>query len=136
MTTPPSRCSTAETRHPVIDRLLRARNGIRSVASAENESALVGADLYFALGTLAQCSAAVNQVIEQFGTTIGRTLGDGTAVADTGPYAGAPDTALLKAVFALASASAGCEPVTAAVTDAQIAVSDLAATRESGRPNR
>lgn len=113
--------------HALSDELAEAHDRLHRAGIAAAGSPVVASDLYWALGTLGQCVTAVNELIERLGTNARRQLRTGTSAAETGPYADAPDTALLSAVLALAKASSDCQPVHAAVADAQIAVSDLVA---------
>jgi len=102
--------------HPLTDALADARDHLRRATTVTSRIPLAGADLYWALGVLGQCTSAANDVIEKIGIDAAEQLSGGTT---------ARDTALVSAVLALATASARCQPVTAAVTDAQIAVTDL-----------
>ena len=111
--------------HPLTDELSDARDHLRRATTSASRAPLVGADLYWALGVLAQCTSAVNDVIERIGIDAGEQLSGGSAANDSGPITTARDTALVSAVLALATASARCQPVTTAVTDAQVAVTDL-----------
>ncbi|WP_202595053.1 hypothetical protein [Rhodococcus sp. JG-3] len=114
--------------HPLTDHLADARDHLRRAATSASRAPLAGADLYWALGILAQCTSAANDVIERIGVDAGQQLPDGSNANKSDPTTTARDTALVSAVLSLATASARCGPVTAAVTDAQIAVTDLVAT--------
>ncbi|WP_197914487.1 hypothetical protein [Rhodococcoides fascians] len=111
--------------HPLTDALADARDHLRRATTVASRTPLVGADLYWALGVLGQCTSAANDVIEKIGIDAAEQLSGGSAAEESSPITTARDTALVSAVLALATASAGCQPVTAAVTDAQIAVTDL-----------
>ncbi|MDJ0396467.1 hypothetical protein QMK17_24495 [Rhodococcus sp. G-MC3] len=121
-------CTSDIYSHPLTDQLAAARDRLRQASVTTSGSPLVGPDLYWALGVLAQCLTATNEFIEHVGVNASGQLTSGTSVVESGPFTGAPDTALLSAVLALATASSHCSPVIDAVTDAQIAVADLAAT--------
>jgi hypothetical protein len=94
-----------------------------------SETPIVAADLYWSIGALAQCLAAMDEVISQLGTNARKQLRSGKFDVESGPFEGEPDAALLTAILALARASSSCEPVQTAIGNAQIAVSDLVATR-------
>ncbi|WP_179275998.1 hypothetical protein [Rhodococcus sp. 06-235-1A] len=111
--------------HPLTDALVDARDHLRRATTAASRTPLVGADLYWALGVLGQCTSAANDVIERIGIDAAGQLSGGSDADDSGPVTTARDTALVSAVLALATASARCQSVTAAVADAQIAVTDL-----------
>ncbi|CAH0155721.1 hypothetical protein [Rhodococcoides fascians] len=119
--------------HPLTDHLADARNHLRRAAASASRAPLAGADLYWALGILAQCTSAANDVIERIGVDAGQQLPDGSNANESDPTTTARDIALVSAVLSLATASARCGPVTAAVTDAQVAVTDLVATSNPRR---
>ncbi|WP_249305113.1 hypothetical protein [Rhodococcus sp. 14-2483-1-1] len=111
--------------HPLTDALADARDHLRRATTAASRTPLVGADLYWALGVLGQCTSAANDVIEKIGIDAADQLSGGSAADKSGATTTTRDTALVSAILALATASTRCQPVTAAVTDAQIAVTDL-----------
>ena len=99
-------------------------------ATVASQTPVVAADLYWSIGALAQCLTAMDEVI--FTTwnqcpkavaswKVRRPRADRSKESPTPPYS--------PQFLALARASSSCEPVQAAIGNAQIAVSDLVVSR-------
>ncbi|OCC18490.1 MULTISPECIES: hypothetical protein [Rhodococcus] len=115
--------------HGLPEILLDTHNRLRRAGTVASQTPVVAADLYWSIGALAQCLTAMDEVISQLGINARKQLRAGKFDVQSGPFEGEPDAALLTAVLALARASSSCEPVQAAIGNAQIAVSDLVVSR-------